>query len=228
MPGLRSCRVLLFLFLFGPLEELSPMRPYEEAMSDLGSLLPLIWSNLEEAASGARHGWHLPMIATGGTQPHVRTVVLRSASTADRTLGCHTDVRSPKVTQLRVTPHACWCFYDKDNRVQLVADGTASVHTDDDVAEAGWDRSSASSRRCYLAPAAPGETLSEPKANLPDEWIGTVPPLDATAPGREHFAVVQTRVQRLDFLYLAHSGNLRAEFLFDGTGTLSEARWIAA
>ena len=202
-------------------------RAFSDAFESLDGLLATIWENLETAASGARHGWHLPMVATGGTQPHNRTVVLRQASRDDRRIAFHTDARSPKVTQLRVTPHVSWCFYDRENRVQLVADGLAAVHTDDAVADAGWDRSSPSSRRCYLAPAAPGDTLEQPRANLPDELVGKLPTIEQTLPGREHFAVVTTRIMQLDFLYLAHSGNLRAEFTADEGGTF-EGRWIAA
>ena len=201
-------------------------RLFAGEIESLPDLLAAIWSNLETAAAKGKHGWHLPMIASGGTQPHVRTVVLRQADRESRTIGCHTDVRSPKVTQLRVTPHACWCFYDAANRVQLVAEGTASIHTDDAIAEAGWQRSSVSSRRCYLAPAAPGSVMDERGENLPADLIGKLPDEARTEVGRENFAVIRTRVQRLDFLYLTHTGNLRAEFVHEGDEFTG--RWIAA
>ena len=193
---------------------------------DLDRLRETIWAELQTAADSARHGWHLPMVATGGTQPHNRTVVLRDVDIESRSLAFHTDVRSPKVTQIRVTPHVCFCFYDATHRVQLVADAAASVHTDDEIADAGWERSTAASRRCYLAPAAPGDVIAKPKANLPDAFVGKLPAIEQTLPGRENFAVVAARVQRLDFLYLSHEGNLRAEFVLDDGDF--HGRWIAA
>ena len=201
-------------------------RRFADAMTDLDRLRETILDELVRAAASSKSGWHLPMVATGGTQPHNRTVVLRNVDRDAAAIAFHTDARSPKVTQLRVSPHASWCFYDREHRVQLVADGVASVHTEDAVADAGWERSSASSRRCYLAPAAPGDVMEQPQANLPERWIGVVPPIEATEPGRAHFAVVRMPIARLDFLYLSHEGNLRAEFVRDGDGFAGS--WIAA
>ena len=208
-------------------------RTFRDAMGDLDTLLDGIWTQLPAAVASSKHGWHLPMIATGGQQPHVRTVVLRDAARQSNDgdggpiVACHTDARSPKVTQLRLTPHASWCFYDRENRVQLVADGPTQVHTDDAVAEAGWDRSSLSSRRCYLAPAAPGDPLDAARPNLPEHLVGQLPSEEEVAVGRENFAVLQTRVQRLDFLFLAFDGNLRAEFTLQPDGSF-DGQWIAA
>ena len=201
-------------------------RLFRDVMDSLPGLGDRIWSELTRARESSKHGWHLPMVGTGGQQPHVRTVVLRDVDRTAGTIACHTDARSPKVTQIRMTPHASWCFYDHANRVQLVADGIASVHTGDAVADAGWDRSTVSSRRCYLAPAAPGAELDGPQPNLPPHLVGKLPEESELGPGRENFAVIQTRVERLDFLFLAFDGNLRAEFVRDDDAFTG--RWIAA
>lgn len=201
-------------------------RLFRDALGSLPDLLDAVWTQLAAASESSKHGWHLPMIGTGSEQPHVRTVVLRDVQPG-RSLACHTDVRSPKVVQLRMAPHASWCFYDHAHRVQVVADGPTQVHTDDAVAEAGWDRSSLSSRRCYLAPAAPGSVLEQSGPNLPPHLVGQLPSEEEVAVGRENFAVIQTRVERLDFLFLAFDGNVRAEFVRGENGEFA-GRWIAA
>ena len=184
---------------------------------------------LAVGASKASHGFHLPVVATfdaADGRPSCRTVVLRHFDAGGPLVQCHTDARSPKVAEVRGTPAASWTFYDRESRVQVVAEGAASVHTNDAVADAAWDRSRTESLRCYLAPKTPGERVSLPDPNLPEDLIGKVPSEERAAEGRGNFAVVRTLVTRFDLLILKSTGNVRAEFVREGGGWSQS--WIAA
>ncbi|MEO0587157.1 MAG: pyridoxamine 5'-phosphate oxidase family protein [Planctomycetota bacterium] len=179
----------------------------------LPDILHDAWARLLRGAHSARHAFHTPVIATtDSSEPDARVVVLRQAVPAERILLCHTDARSPKAAHLAHNPRASWCFYDAKAKLQLRCWGHTTVHTADALADARWDASGMSSRRCYLAPHPPGDPADHPSPNLPDHVRGRIPDAPETAPGRPHFAALQTVVDRIDWLYLHHAGHRRAQF----------------
>lgn len=178
-------------------------------------LLAGIWSSLRDGVEHGRHPFHTPALASAsGQNPDIRTVVLRGADEKHRTLVCHTDIRSPKVTAFQLNPRAAWLFYDRQAKVQLRILGEVSIHQADDVAAARWEKSSPGSRRCYQAAHAPGAVLAR---------IG-----DRTAEldeGFDNFAVVSSEVLSIDWLYLQAGGHLRARFEWGGEAW--NGRWLA-
>lgn len=183
---------------------------------DLTGILEHLWVHLETATRSARPPFHLPTLCSIDDQgrPDARIVVLRRVEPANRTLVCHTDIRSPKATQIRRDPHAAWVFYDAPAKIQLRVTGTMTLHTDDDLAERQWQASSVSSRRCYLAPHPPGRPAAGPSPNLPAEMRTRLPQAEETTPGRAHFGVLSCRAERFDWLYLHHAGHRRAEYVW--------------
>ena len=137
---------------------------------------------------------------------------------------CHTDTRSPKVSQIRAHADVAWLFYDPADKVQLRLEGRATIHTDDALKEEQWAASNLSSRRCYLAPSAPSTVTEGPSPNLPEAFLDRVPDEPESEAGRDHFAVVRTRIRRMEVLHLAASGHRRAEFLWTDDG--QSARWL--
>jgi len=194
---------------------------------DLPAILDDAWQRLLAGADSGKHPFHTPVYATVDEDhtPDGRVVVLRRADPADRALLCHTDLRSPKVVQLRLRPRAAWTFYDAPAKLQLRAYGSTTVHDADNLADAQWQASNLSSRRCYLAPRPPGEPSAVPSPNLPDHVQGRVPTEPETQPGRPNFAVLRTVVDRLDWLFLHHAGHRRARFDWPADGP-PEARWL--
>ena len=175
-----------------------------------------LFSELDAASRTSSHGFHLAVIATvdaAASHAAARTVVLRSFDPEDAVLQCHTDRRSPKIEELRGTQHACWVFYDPESRVQIVAEGGTTIHTDDSVADAAWAGSRIESLRSYLARHPPGERANARTVNLPPDLTDRVPTSEEAAAGRKNFAVLQTRVKRFDVLCLTRNGNFRAEWL---------------
>ncbi|CAK9005546.1 Bifunctional protein GlmU [Includes: UDP-N-acetylglucosamine pyrophosphorylase (N-acetylglucosamine-1-phosphate uridyltransferase), partial [Durusdinium trenchii] len=98
---------------------------------DLTTILGLIWDDLDVAAENPSHEWGLPTLASFGVEGvEVRTVVLREACRTSGRLTCFTDVRSPKVEQLKADRRAAWHFYSRSERVQVIAKGSAEVLTE--------------------------------------------------------------------------------------------------
>jgi 3-hydroxyisobutyrate dehydrogenase len=176
--------------------------------ANLDSIFVQIWIDLGHGVFRASHPFHTPVLATENEHgPDARTVVLRDASLDRRSLVCHTDFRSPKVGVLRIHPRVAWLFYDRDRNTQIRVRGHVSISHDDELAQARWKASAARSRACYHASLAPGTATDSPRA---------AQPLDS---GFDNFAVIDCRVESIDWLYLQHAGHLRASY------TWRDGRW---
>ena len=203
-----------------------------ESVPSLDDLLTDAWSGLLAAVPDARHEWHVPVLSTIDAQgrPSARSVVLRSAqleSPEGPWLACHTDRRSEKVVDLTEGRGvAAWTFYERERKVQVRVSGRTTVHLDDAVADAAWARSTASSRRCYMAPHGPSESLQAWDPNLPASWTTSVPDLESSEAGRVNFAVIRTTVERMERLELHHAGHIRSRWRWDGAD-LVESGWLA-
>lgn len=180
---------------------------------DLNSIFVQIWIELDQGVQAARHPFHTPALATvDETSPNVRTVVLRQADATTRQLVCHTDIRAPKVAQMRARPEVAWLFYHAANKVQLRMLGSVRVHHEDAVANARWREATPRSRQCYAARLAPGADAEASPARPAGGGFG-------------NFAVIRCDVTSIDWLFLRGRGHLRARF--DWTGGAWQGRWIA-
>ncbi len=211
----------------------------------LDGLLGGVWGALQHAVTTARAGFHVGTLAgvDEAGRPTARVMVLRGVElpggegnggggacgggACGGAVWCHTDVRARKVGAFRARPGACWCFYDGPGRLQVRVSGDVSVHTDDAVADAAWAASSLSSRRCYLAPRAPGGVADQSDVNLPGHLRGRVPTGAESAAGRINFAVLRLAVAEMDVLHLAATGHRRARYVWDETGAVG-AGWVEA
>ena len=192
--------------------------PHPEALDDV---LDDAWRALVRGAADRKHAFHQPVLATVDELglPTARTVVLRRVEPEARLIICHTDRRSPKVTQLERTPTAAWAFYAPKSRVQVRASGATRVEMPGSsaLADQAWERTRLMSRRCYLAPHEPSRRAEQPSPNLPETLLEGTPSEAESEVGRANFAVVVTRVDRLDWLRLKHDGHRRALFTWGGS-----------
>jgi hypothetical protein len=183
---------------------------------DPTSILDDIWSRLSMGKRDRAHPFYLPAVAITGVDgsPTVRTVVLREVDRAARLLSFQTDRRSPKVTAIRANPTVSWLFYDPPVRLQLRIKTAARIHTDDSIAAAAWAAVPTANQMNYLSENAPGTSIPTVYRS-PTQW---------RAAGRENFAVVNCRVDEIDWLMIHPQGHRRLRFTFSGDAVTSE--WL--
>jgi len=186
-----------------------------------------LWDELSRGAEDRHHGFHVPTLCTAGLDgaPVARSVVLRRVLAEACEIVCHTDARSAKVAEIVREPRVCWHFYAPERKLQLRVSAVAEFIAAGPRADEGWARSALSSRRCYLAPRAPGSLCEGPSPNLPAGILDRRPTEEEAAPGRVNFGVVVTRATAIDWLFLASEGHRRARFERLASGGWSGA-WI--
>ncbi len=180
---------------------------------DLDAIIASIWQRLTRGKADRRSPFHTPVVGTADGD--LRVMVLRHVDAASGRLRFHTDARSPKTGVIGDGAPVSLLFYDPAAKVQLRCRGTGRIDTDGAAADAAWAASAPTSRRCYLAEAAPGMEQPFATSGLPAHVEGRVPDIAETEPGRAHFAILTVAVTRIDWLYLANSGHRRALFTRD-------------
>ncbi len=183
------------------------------------------WNKIELGCTTHKHSFHTAVIATiFNGYPEMRTVVLRRVWAASKQLAFHTDIRSGKIEQLIKNPAISWLFYSSNDRIQLRLSGTASIETDSTIVKEAWQKTSCSSRRCYLAHRAPGTASAFATNGLPGIFEHRDPDLTESEEGYKNFAVILTKVNKMEWLWLHHKGHRRAAFEYHEGGT--KAHWL--
>ena len=191
------------------------------------------WTILRRAVHDRKSPMHTPTLITLASplQPDGRVVVLRKALPETATLLAHTDARSDKARMLLASPNqtapCAWLFYDASLRVQFRLQASLTLHVDGLLAATQWANSTLSSRRCYLAPHAPGSRQDEQDFNLPAHLRERVPTSKESEPGRANFAVLSSRLLAVDFLHLGAQGHARCAWNIDASGIVTNLRWLS-
>lgn len=168
---------------------------------DLTALRDTAFALLARGVSDRRHPFHSPTLASIGLDgaPRARTLVLRGFDAAAHLLRLHSDRRSEKFAELTRDPRCALHLYDPAGQIQIRLEATASLHSDDVVAEAAWQASRPFSRVIYSIEPGPGTVVASPPAAPQDEVAG-----------RPHFGVILLHMHRLEWLWLAADGHRRA------------------
>ncbi|MEO0464719.1 MAG: pyridoxamine 5'-phosphate oxidase family protein [Pseudomonadota bacterium] len=177
---------------------------------DLAEVRTDLTNRLIRAARDRKSPMHTPAVVTSDVD--ARTMVLRAFDSAAWTLRFHTDTRAPKVGPIEADPRMAVLFYDKGAKIQIRVRGTGVILRDAAVTDSAWDQGSNFARRCYMGDG-PGAASDAPTSGLPAELEGTEPSDEQLVPARENFAVLLVTLQELDWLYLAHTGHVRARFV---------------
>lgn len=166
---------------------------------------------------------HTPAVVTSDIV--ARVMVLRAFDRSEWALRFHTDTRAPKAAAVAADPRMAVLFYDKSAKIQIRARGTGRIEADGPVADAAWAAGTAFARRCYLG-EGPGTPADAPTSGLPPEFAGIEPTEAQLIPARANFAVLLMRIEQLDWLYLAHTGHQRAQFV-RGEGDAWNESWLS-
>lgn len=180
-------------------------------------------NRLIRAAKDRRSPMHVPAVVTSDVD--VRAMVLREFDSGLWALRFHTDTRAPKVAAVADDSRMAVLFYDKGAKIQIRARGIGEVLTDHPLTDSAWANGSNFARRCYLGDG-PGAISGAPTSGLPDEFEGVEPSDEQLVPARDNFAVLRVTLTRLDWLYLAHTGHVRAQFERGETGDW-QGRWVS-
>lgn len=193
----------------------------------LPGILEGIWGLLEDSVVDRRNGFRTPAFATLARDSGcaVRTVVLRAVDRKRRCVRFYTDLRSPKVEQIRSDSRAALVFQNAVRQVELRAEARVSLHREDTLALRCWTTLPAGGRRDFASSASPGSPAGELS-----ELTRASPALQHKRPtngnGWSNFAVADCMIQRLDWLELDSAGHRRAVFTWDRDGDLT-ASWVA-
>ncbi|MEK6349470.1 MAG: pyridoxamine 5'-phosphate oxidase family protein [Burkholderia sp.] len=193
----------------------------------MNDLLDRIWTLLDEGANAGRERSPFTMLqaATLGLDgaPQVRTVVLRGVDRTARSLMFHTDARSAKAAEIARDGRIALVGCDLANGLQIRAEGVARLRTDEAERLAIWRASRPRTLILYRAPLPPGTPVAEPAdAHPPEAQAGAEP--DSMA-GFAQFAVIDVRIDAIDWLDLAADGHRRARFAHDAHDTAGAPGW---
>jgi pyridoxine/pyridoxamine 5'-phosphate oxidase len=195
--------------------------------TDLNTVFDRVWRRLERAADASDHPFHTPTFGTvQDGQPHLRTVVLREADARERALAFHTNRHSQKVADLEAGSRIAWHGWDAETREQVRLRGTATVHTDDAVADTMWESQPPRSLAVYPQTEPPGTSLDAPgdglRASVQERPIRR----EDVEAGRPHFAVVRTVIDEIDWLHLHPEGHYRAQFQLGPDQQRPNGTWV--
>jgi hypothetical protein len=181
---------------------------------------------MSSAVSDYKNPFHLFVIGNSSENiPHIRTVVLRHFSISKKIFEFHSDIRSPKISELKTNPNFSALFYNPDQKVQLRFSGTVQILHKDASTKKRWKGISNSSRRCYLGPYDPSSIIDENHPNIPDEFRFGDPKIEQTEEGFKNFVIVRCQFSCIDYLSLKYSGHSRCRFDFKGKNV--SVCWLA-
>lgn len=185
------------------------------------------WNLLFDAASNRKSAMHQAVVSTAvGEVSHMRTVVLRRVDVQDKKLYFHTDIRSAKVNDLKLSGRMSWLAYDQSLRTQIRLSGPTKIHYKNDICAAHWETTGHHSRRYYMLQTLPTSELNEPSTGLSDSLRDFNYSIEDSEIGFEHFAVVETSVTWMDWYFTHNTGNLKASFEYEGSNILT-SKWLA-
>ena len=179
---------------------------------------------LIRAPRDRRSPLHTPVIVTSDVD--ARVMVLRAFDSTAWRLRLHTDARAPKAGIIAADPRVAVLFYDKGAKIQIRARGLADIAREGTEVDSAWSASTNFARRCYLG-EGPGARADAPTSGLPPEFEGVEPDDAQLVPARENFALLRITLTALDWLYLAHTGHVRAQFTRGGEGDAWQGRWVS-
>lgn len=198
-----------------------------DRFDELDTVQSRVWRRLSEAAGEPGHPYRTLTFGTAQDDtPRLRTVVLRQVHRPARRLAFHSDRRTQKIDDIRATGRIAWQGWDPETAEQVRLSGTATVHTDDAVADAMWADQDPASLALYVRPAAPGTPIDTPDEGV-DPSVAEAPVTQADVePGRPYFAVVRTVIDEIDWLHLHPKGHVRARFEYDPDAEAFDGTWI--
>ena len=169
------------------------------------------WGFLSTAVKDAAHEYHLFTLSTiNGSNPEIRTVVLRDVDINNYQISFHTDIRSPKYKQMKKNPNIGALFYDSLSKIQLRLKGTPSFDQDPSLLKQLWSKMNKDSKQCYQGKYPPSETLLDGvEINNIDTNYSYEYDIEH---GFENFSRITVNISSMEILMLHHLGHKRIKY----------------
>jgi len=183
-----------------------------ERIKSLDDYLKISWNLLFRAAITRKGDFQKGMLTTLSQKrkPSARIVVLREVVTDKRQLIFFTDVRSPKVEEMKQQPEVGWLFWDESRKLQIRMNGSVSFHASDSYSQQFWDSLPIAARKSYATTAAPSGIADMDTDGLPNDWEQLTKA--DTNKFYPNFLVVTTKVDFMQCLHLHQKGHQHAQF----------------
>ena len=191
-------------------------------------LLQKIFAMLTRGTADRKSPLHTPTLATVGADgsPQTRIVVFRKFLPEERKLIFHTDLRSPKIEELRADRRVSWLLYHPGEKLQFRIAGEANIHEDaqDTLKLKQWQATRVFGRRCYMG-EAPSRIAPEATSGMSAELESCEPTIEESEIGFPNFAVISTKISLIDCLELHVKGHRRSLFKWHENGE-SDTSWL--
>jgi 3-hydroxyisobutyrate dehydrogenase len=172
-----------------------------------------IWSMLNDAVTNRDSPFRIPVFICGNQSDlDGRIVVLRKSDQINNILQYHSDIRSKKIDKLKTNKNAAMLFYDKEEKIQVRLKVECIVNHDNEITKESWSKTHHISRKCYLIDNGPGTKSDIPTSGLKPELDNFDYTKEQSELGYKNFTVVQCKIKKIEWLYLAAKGHRRAKF----------------
>tara|TARA_Y100000748_G_C15379436_1_gene443085 strand:- start:304 stop:900 length:597 start_codon:yes stop_codon:yes gene_type:complete len=181
---------------------------------------------MEKALENSSHPYRTFSLASiNDKTPNLRTVVLRDFSIENCFIDCHSDIRSPKINELKNNNKFSALFYSTEKKIQLRFKGKVEILHNNSSTKERWKSITPSSKRCYMGPYNPSHKLKEYHPNIPENAKFKNPSDEESNLGYKNFVIIRCYFKEIDYLKLKYSGHLRCKFVFDKKNV--NAFWLA-
>jgi 3-hydroxyisobutyrate dehydrogenase len=180
---------------------------------DFKEIKKKIWSILDDAVINRSSPFRVPVFICGDQSNFDgRTIVLRKSDKLNNLLQYHTDIRSDKIVKLKNNKNASMLFYDKEEKIQIRIKVECTINHNNEITKKSWSKTGHMSRKCYLVDNGPGTESGIPTSGLNPTVDNFGFTMEQSEEGYKNFAVIQCKIETIEWLYLAAKGHRRARF----------------
>lgn len=182
--------------------------------NELQEILTEAWQLISRGATDKKSPLRTPVIGTTGhNAAELRTVVLRKVWSNDQKIHVHTDIRSPKVTELLSNPTLTYLFYHPKKQIQIRLKSKVNILNQDEECRQYWNNIPDFARQNYCTNTVPSTKTDTYTNGLAEDW------LKHTEKGFANFSILESTVFGLEYLKLGRDTHQRAFFMHE------EGKW---
>ena len=90
--------------------------------------------------------------------------------------------------------------------------GQAILHVNNEITSEAWQKTTLSSRKCYLTEFSPSSFTESSTSGLAEDIEQENFTFQESEVGQKNFGIVSIKVESIDWLWLNHAGHRRAFF----------------